>query len=162
GRFRTEESALMLSDFNTSNYEDSANYDPTGDAAIYFEPCWGTYQPGTFVVRAGGIAPWSTRLGLYLTREDAERAAQAWGARAQVRAVDRHVERAAGDLARGERAHEATRVVVERNLVALARKARRDGERHRGRTGERRAHARDRERGRRHVAAAGERHVAEH
>jgi len=84
GRFRTRESALMLSDFNTATYEDSANYDPTGDAVLYFEPCWGTYQPGTFVVRAGGVAPWSTRRGLYLTREDAERAAKAWGPRAKV------------------------------------------------------------------------------
>jgi len=84
GRFRTKDSALVFSDENGANYEDSANHEPGGDAVIYFEPCTGTVQPGSFVVRAGGVAPWSTRRGLYLTREDAQRAAKAWGARARV------------------------------------------------------------------------------
>jgi len=74
----------MLSDTNGSDFEDSADYVPSGDAVMHFETCTGTWQPGTFVVRAGGVAPWSVRRGLYLTREDATRAAKAWGPRAKV------------------------------------------------------------------------------
>jgi len=84
GRFRTERSALTFSDENGSDYEDSADYRPGGDAVIYFEPCTGTVQPGTYVVHAGGVAPWSVRRGLFLTLEDANRAAKAWGPRAKV------------------------------------------------------------------------------
>jgi hypothetical protein len=84
GRFRTEQSALTLSDGTASDYQDSANDRPGGDAVIYFETCAGTWQPGSFVVRAGGVAPWSVRRGLHLTREDANRAAKEWGSRARV------------------------------------------------------------------------------
>jgi len=84
GRFRTEESAILRAQDNGTVYEDSAGYDRSVDAGIHYESCAGTWQPGSFVVRRSGVAPWSVRRGLYLTREDAERAAKAWGPRARV------------------------------------------------------------------------------
>ena len=84
GRFRTEEAAILLAQDHGTAYADAADYDPSGDAVVYYECCAGTWQPGSFVVRRSGVAPWSVRRGLYLTREDAERAAGAYGPRAKV------------------------------------------------------------------------------
>jgi len=84
GRFRTEEGAILLAQDHGTVYEDAANYESSGDAVVHYECCAGTWQPGSFVVRRSGIAPWAVRRGLYFTRQDAERAAGAYGPRAKV------------------------------------------------------------------------------
>lgn len=83
-RLRTEDSARELAREADSDFEDSADYVRSGDAVVYYETCAGTWEPGTFVIHASGVAPWSVRRGLYLTREDAERAAKKWSQRARV------------------------------------------------------------------------------
>jgi hypothetical protein len=49
------------------------------EALVAYRCCAGNWSPGTFVAHAkAGIAPWRTRLGLYLTRKDAEHAQRTW------------------------------------------------------------------------------------
>jgi hypothetical protein len=68
------------------------------NASILFETCAGYWEPGPFIVQVGG--KWALRGGLYMTREDAVRAAKAWGPKVNV--VRQHVDGPLLELALAE------------------------------------------------------------
>jgi hypothetical protein len=82
GRFRTEKGARTLAD-GVSIASDpevlKGGWIRSRDATILYASCGGSWEPWSFVVHlSGGVAPWATRTGLFLTREDAEREAARW------------------------------------------------------------------------------------
>lgn len=82
GRFDTWEAAQARADlYGTEQVADGEleRIDGDHEASIYFETCTGTWGPGSFVVGLeGGVAPWATRHGLFLSSDDAHEAARHW------------------------------------------------------------------------------------
>jgi hypothetical protein len=85
GRFRSQAAATAWADqFGTVYDKDLLVnvelYERGPMALLIYETCAGALEPASFVVRVPGAssAPWATRRGLFLAREDAKSMARLW------------------------------------------------------------------------------------